>query len=564
MDNYIRDSLLNGFGFGMLICLLCSLTLSPAKGQTALVNQNTPITLTGEVSLTFNDVSLVNDGDIVFLDTDPKTISIYGNESAENHSFGGLNDLGIFNFIMNKSGGGLSLKTDVLVFGQAVFDGGILVLEEDAVFNISQFLSDATISESENSRITGENGSVLALIELNQPDAENIANMGLVISSTADLGNTEIIRRHAPVAINGSEGIARTFEIKPENNADLNATLRFYYFDGELNGNDESLLEVFQQIDTDLVKMVVTERNTDENWIEIAPVDQLTTFVIGADPCGLIDATVTLRGKTLTASEPGATYQWIDCDNGNAPIDGATGQSFEAQASGNYAVIISTEDCEVTSLCTFVDVEACNTSSESTIEACDSYTWLDMTFTESGTYTATLPNTVGCDSLLTLNLTINTVDTEIAVDESSLTSAEQNATYQWLDCNNNNVAIAGANAQTFTPEAAGSYAVEIISQEGCIAISDCQQLDIILGIEGSWVGDIKLYPNPVENQFSIILDQTYSGVELQLRDSRGILIEEKEYKNSARIEYNFNAPPGLYLIELITGGKRATLTIQKN
>ncbi|MEM1407730.1 MAG: hypothetical protein AAGG59_13205, partial [Bacteroidota bacterium] len=67
-----------------------------------------------------------------------------------------------------------------------------------------------------------------------------------------------------------------------------------------------------------------------------------------------------------------------------------------------------------------------------------------------------------------------------------------------------------------------------------------------------------------ENQFSIILDQTYSGVELQLRDSRGILIEEKEYKNSARIEYNFNAPPGLYLIELITGGKRATLTIQKN
>jgi len=75
------------------------------------------------------------------------------------------------------------------------------------------------------------------------------------------------------------------------------------------------------------------------------------TVTINASPSN----TVTQTGNTLTANETGAAYQWLDCDNGNAPILGATNQSFTASDNGNYAVIITKNGCTVTSACATVN-----------------------------------------------------------------------------------------------------------------------------------------------------------------------------------------------------------------
>lgn len=68
-----------------------------------------------------------------------------------------------------------------------------------------------------------------------------------------------------------------------------------------------------------------------------------------------IDATVTDNSPSLSANQTGATYQWIDCDNGNAPIAGQTGQSFTATVNGNYAVEVTVGNCSETSACVTVD-----------------------------------------------------------------------------------------------------------------------------------------------------------------------------------------------------------------
>ena len=48
----------------------------------------------------------------------------------------------------------------------------------------------------------------------------------------------------------------------------------------------------------------------------------------------------------------GTTYQWLDCDNGNAPIPGATGQTFTPTSiNGNYAVQLTTNGCVSISDC---------------------------------------------------------------------------------------------------------------------------------------------------------------------------------------------------------------------
>ena len=64
-----------------------------------------------------------------------------------------------------------------------------------------------------------------------------------------------------------------------------------------------------------------------------------------------MDTSVTVNGTTLTAGSAGASYKWVDCNNGYAPISGATGQSYTVTINGNYAVIVTDSDCSDTSSC---------------------------------------------------------------------------------------------------------------------------------------------------------------------------------------------------------------------
>jgi hypothetical protein len=58
-----------------------------------------------------------------------------------------------------------------------------------------------------------------------------------------------------------------------------------------------------------------------------------------------------LSGATVSAVQSGANYQWIDCNNNNAPIAGEVNQSFSPSVNGDYAVIITNGNCSDTSVC---------------------------------------------------------------------------------------------------------------------------------------------------------------------------------------------------------------------
>ncbi len=51
------------------------------------------------------------------------------------------------------------------------------------------------------------------------------------------------------------------------------------------------------------------------------------------------------------ANASDASYQWIDCNDGNKPIIGQTHQGFNVPGNGNYAVMISKNGCTDTSFC---------------------------------------------------------------------------------------------------------------------------------------------------------------------------------------------------------------------
>lgn len=80
--------------------------------------------------------------------------------------------------------------------------------------------------------------------------------------------------------------------------------------------------------------------------------DSVVTLTLTIDE--IPTANVSNVNNTLTAAQNGVSYQWVDCNNGNAPINGATSQSFTPNANGSYAVILENGTCSVTSACTAI------------------------------------------------------------------------------------------------------------------------------------------------------------------------------------------------------------------
>ncbi len=70
-----------------------------------------------------------------------------------------------------------------------------------------------------------------------------------------------------------------------------------------------------------------------------------------------IDNSVTVQTEPsalLTANQVGASYQWIDCTNGNIDIEGAINQTFEPTSLGDYAAEITVNNCTIISDCVTV------------------------------------------------------------------------------------------------------------------------------------------------------------------------------------------------------------------
>ena len=77
--------------------------------------------------------------------------------------------------------------------------------------------------------------------------------------------------------------------------------------------------------------------------------DQVEAFDM---PPGIVNVSVSfIDDVTLTADLAGATYAWVDCNDNYSLIAGETSQTYTATAEGDYAVIVTENDCSDTSAC---------------------------------------------------------------------------------------------------------------------------------------------------------------------------------------------------------------------
>jgi len=234
--------------------------------------------------------------------------------------------------------------------------------------------------------------------------------------------------------------------------------------------------------------------------------------------------------------------------SGNVYLAGETSSTTGIAATGAHQTT-SGGGASDAYLVKFVD---CTTLfSQDIITACDSYTWINgVTYTASNTSAKdTLIALSGCDSIVTLNLTVKPNDKSVKNSTDTLESSEVGAQYQWLDCSTssfNYSIIAGQTGQSFIASANGSYAVEI-TKGGCTDTSACYVLKNV-GIDNpSTLSDVKVYPNPTSGKLTIDAEN-YEGVEVH--DVSGRLI----IKSSLNIIDLEEQPKGLYLLKVNANG----------
>lgn len=161
------------------------------------------------------------------------------------------------------------------------------------------------------------------------------------------------------------------------------------------------------------------------------------TNVTGCDSIVMLNLTVntvnvgvTKTLNTLTASETGATYQWINCAT-NQPISGATAASYTATASGSYKVIITKNSCVDTSICYLVNIVSCNASLS---------------------YTNLSNDSVRCKQI---RIKANNVTLPITLNIS------------WSLNPNGNTVVVNDSVRVYTDVCPGAYTVKLTDANGC-------------------------------------------------------------------------------------------------
>jgi len=199
------------------------------------------------------------------------------------------------------------------------------------------------------------------------------------------------------------------------------------------------------------------------------------------------------------------------------------------------------------------------------ITACNAHTWIDgNTYTLSNkTARYNLINAIGCDSIITLNLTIQTVsDISVDVNGATITAMNSNADYQWLDCDNKYSIIDGETRQSFTASVNGNYAVEL-RENGCIDTSECVSI-LNLGTQ-TFISDIKLsvYPNPATGQLTLTLNKTFKNVQIELLDMTGRVIYSRHYNSLSGTKINLPVAKGIYLLNVRNKSGQSSIRIVK-
>ncbi len=274
-----------------------------------------------------------------------------------------------------------------------------------------------------------------------------------------------------------------------------------------------------------------------------------TDVLVAVNGC---DSTVTTN-LTVSPAITGSQTMTV-CAGDSVAVGSAT-----YNTSGTYTdVLVASNGCDST-VTTNLTVSSAITGTQ-TVSVCagGSVTVGTTTHTTTGTYTDVLLAANGCDSTVTTNLTVAAaINLSVTNSSSVLTANQTGATYQWLDCNNSNQAIAGETNQSYTASVNGSYAVEI-TVGNCVDTSACST---VVSINEFNTLSFSLYPNPTSGLFTMNLAD---ASKVEITNALGQLVFEKQLNAGEQAIDLSNVVEGVYFVKVNTGKQQGVKRVVIN
>ena len=201
----------------------------------------------------------------------------------------------------------------------------------------------------------------------------------------------------------------------------------------------------------------------------------------------------------------------------------STACNYNAAATCDDGSCIVPDGCTDATACNYDSTALCDdgscvydNGSIDTQEECDSYLWIDgNTYTASNSSaTMVYPNAAGCDSTVTLDLTINEspiVTILVNGTNSNLFTAIVSGgifpyTYAWTDLNSQIISV---NPTLETSET-GDYCVEVTDDNGCVSSEVCESI-IINSVSELNISEFNIYPNPTTSYISLEFTTTQTA-----------------------------------------------------
>ena len=191
------------------------------------------------------------------------------------------------------------------------------------------------------------------------------------------------------------------------------------------------------------------------------------------------------------------------------------------------------------------------------VDGCDNFFWslTGQTYMTSGNYVGILTNAAGCDSILTLSLGLSSSPTiTIAQVGNSLVATSSTSQLQWVECNIGGMPIPGEVFTTFTPPISGNYAC-VATNNFCNVISNCLQFTFV-GIENGEFDTFEVYPNPSTGRFTLSFGEFEENVaQVAVMNLQGKRVFSTELRSNSVVLDLEELAKGCYFIRLENGSQ---------
>ncbi len=181
---------------------------------------------------------------------------------------------------------------------------------------------------------------------------------------------------------------------------------------------------------------------------------------------------------------------------------------------------------------------------------CDGQTYFfqGQSLTSAGLYADTFIAITGCDSIVTLQLQVDTLPAKPMINAAAAElSTDSTATdYLWFL---NGVVISGANSATYTAAVTGFYQVSVADAAGCLALSDSIFVNGV-GIDVPLASGIKLYPNPSQGTFTIVTPDAHYPLALAVYSLSGKQVHAESITSASQLIDLPQLSKGLYFLRV--------------